>query len=147
MFGDLTCECRDQLNRAIELICGIGEGIIVNIPFQDGRGMGLPFKLATLTLQDLLGVNTVESASMLALDSVIDVRTYAGVVGILKFFQIPTSCKIDLATNNPEKLRVFVENGYTIGERHYISVEPTRLTEHHLNAKHDHLGHIFEKGE
>lgn len=65
MFGDLTCDCGDQLLLAMEAISQNGEGMIVNIPSQDGRGMGLPFKLGTLWLQDALGVHTIESASML----------------------------------------------------------------------------------
>jgi 3,4-dihydroxy 2-butanone 4-phosphate synthase/GTP cyclohydrolase II len=143
MFGDLTCECKDQLHEAIELISSVGEGLVINIPHQDGRGMGLPFKLATLTLQDLLGVNTVESASMLVPDSVIDARTYSGVVGILKFFGIPPTCNIDLATNNPEKIKVLVENGYSIGTQHHVVIKPTELTQRHLEAKHKLLGHNY----
>ena len=62
VFGDLTCECRDQLHLALKTIEDAGEGMIINIPHQDGRGMGLTLKLATLWIQDVLKVNTVESA-------------------------------------------------------------------------------------
>ena len=114
VFGDLTCDCLDQLHLAMKTISEAGEGIIIHIPRQDGRGMGIPFKLATLWLQKSLNVNTVESAAMIAPNGVIDVRTYAGVIGILKFFEIPESCCINLATNNPKKEEVFSGNGYTV---------------------------------
>ena len=78
LFGDLTCECCEQLKLAMQKIAEVGEGMIINIPRQDGRGMGLTFKLATLWIQDELNVHTVESAGLLAPDGVIDIRTYSG---------------------------------------------------------------------
>jgi 3,4-dihydroxy 2-butanone 4-phosphate synthase/GTP cyclohydrolase II len=52
LFGDRTCECREQLELAMEDVKNAKEGMIIHIPRQDARGLGLPFKLATLTLQD-----------------------------------------------------------------------------------------------
>ena len=142
VFGDLTCECCGQLKLAMEKLAEVGEGMIINIPRQDGRGMGLSFKLATLWIQDALKVHTIQSASLLAPGGVIDVRTYSGVVCILKFFGVPSSCIINLATNNPEKVGVFGENGYTVAKDLVpIVVEPTEHTVHHLRAKEKHLNH------
>lgn len=142
LFGDLTCECKDQLLKAMRTIEEIGEGIIINIPNQDGRGMTLGFKLATLTLQEELTLNTVESASMLAPGGVIDVRTYAGVIAILKFFEIPVTTVLSLASNNPKKALVFEENGYTITDMLPLVIPPTADTRRHLAAKQDYLGHF-----
>lgn len=142
MFGDLTCECGDQLRLAMEAIQQMGEGMIINIPRQDGRGMGLPFKLGTLWLQEALGVHTVESASMLAPDGVIDIRTYSGVIAILRYFGVPKTCEINLATNNPKKALVFEENGYRMNDSFTpIIAEPTDFTRAHLTAKEEFLGH------
>lgn len=142
MFGDLTCECGEQLLMAMKAIEEEGEGMIINIPRQDGRGMGLPFKLGTLWLQEALGVNTIESASMLAPGGVIDVRTYSGVVAILEFFGISKKCEINLATNNPKKAGIFGENGYTLNSEFTpVIVEPTEHTRAHLAAKQEFLGH------
>ena len=115
--------------------------MVINIPRQDGRGMGLTFKLATLWIQDVLQVNTVESATLLAPGGVIDVRTYSGVVCILRFFGVLENCKINLATNSPDKARVFAENGYTIDGYTPIVIEPNEHTKIHLKAKQKHLGH------
>jgi 3,4-dihydroxy 2-butanone 4-phosphate synthase/GTP cyclohydrolase II len=147
LFGDLTCECKDQLQLAMHTIAEAGEGVIVNIPGQDGRGMGLPFKLATLLLQQQLGVNTVESASVLAPDSIIDIRTYSGVVAILKFFNVPTTTVISLATNNPHKEGVFRDNGYTVRDDIPMVIEPNVHTKRHLAAKVKHLGHRCDSKE
>lgn len=142
LFCDITCECREQLGLAMKTIAEAGEGMIVNIPRQDGRGFGLPFKLATLRLQTLLKMDTVEAAHTVAPNGVIDVRTYSGVIGILKYFGVPTSMKINLATNNPHKARVFDENGYSVEGYTPVVIPPTEHTGHHLYAKQEHLGHI-----
>lgn len=141
LFGDLTCECGEQLHLALKTLSGLGEGMVIHIPRQDGRGMGLSFKLATLWAQEGLKLDTVESASLLAPGSIIDVRTYAGVICILKFFAVPTTRAINLATNNPDKMQVFAENGYTVADSTPVVIPPTAHTKAHLSAKQKHLGH------
>ena len=69
-------------------------------------------------------------------------RTYGGVIGILKFFGIPTTMKINLATNNVNKARVFDENGYSVEGYTPVVIPPTEHTSHHLYAKQEHLGHV-----
>lgn len=146
LFGCKTCECREQLELAMKTIAELGEGMIVHIPRQDGRGMGLPFKLATLYLQDTLGVHTVESAGLLAEDGVIDVRTYSGAVAILRFFGVPESRPIRLATNNKDKAKVFGENGYEVADFVPIEIPPNKHNRHHLEAKRMLLGHRLNGG-
>jgi 3,4-dihydroxy 2-butanone 4-phosphate synthase/GTP cyclohydrolase II len=145
MFHDQTCDCKDQLHVAMESLEQNGAGIIVNIPRQDGRGMGLAFKLATLWLQQGLNVHTIESAGLLSTDGTIDIRTYSGVISVLKFFGVSENCVINLATNNPDKIKVFEENGYTV-DTQSIVIEPTIHTQHHLQAKKVHLNHTGLKG-
>ncbi len=142
LFGDLTCECRGQLETAMSLISDNGEGIVIHLETQDGRGMGLPFKLATLWLQDELKVDTVESAMLISKDGQIDVRTYEGVVALLKYLGVAPSCEINLVTNNPKKSEIFKRNGYFIRDFVPVVISPTEYTKHHLEAKQKHLGHI-----
>lgn len=141
MFLDNTCECREQLHQTMDQIIDHGEGIIVNIPAQDGRGKGLPFKLATLFLQKELKLHTVQSAAFLAGEDDIDVRTYLGVMGIVKYFGIdPAQTKINLATNNPDKMRVFGDNGFDVVNTP-VEITPTEHTIEHLAAKKHFLKH------
>ena len=142
VFGDLTCECLDQLHLAMKTISDAGEGIIIHIPQQDGRGMGIPFKLATLWLQKEFNVNTIEAALMFASNGIIDARTYAGVIGILKFFEIPETCCINLATNNPKKVTIFSENGYSVKNYTPAHIESNKNIEHHLKAKREYYQNI-----
>jgi len=139
-FCDYTCECREQLALAMQQVAKNGEGIIINIPEQDGRGMGNPFKLATLVLQELLDLNTVEAASVLTCARTIDKRTYGGVVAILQFLGIDSTRGIRLITNNSHKFNIFRENGYRTSRVNAV-IPPTEHTIHHLTAKQAHLGH------
>lgn len=140
-FGDVTCDCRDQLMLAMKEIIKVGEGVVINIPHQDGRGMGNHFKLATLSLQEQLRLTTVEAASVMTDAGKIDKRTYAGVIAILRFFRISQKCEIGLATNNPYKLNVFKENGYRAVVRVSAVIPPTYHTRRHLESKQLYLGH------
>lgn len=142
LFGDRTCECKNQLVEALVRIHEHGSGMVINIPRQDGRGMGLPFKLATLRLQRDLGVDTVESGALLDPNKSRDIRTYAGVVAILKFFGATEDTPLRILTNNPKKLAIFQENGFKDVQPVGIVIEPTEHTERHLKAKQDELGHV-----
>jgi GTP cyclohydrolase II len=142
LFGDKTCECREQLDAALRAVATNGSGVVISIPRQDGRGMGLPFKLATLTLQLELGVDTVEASSLLEPIASRDTRTYAGAVGILRYLGAQNSTPIRLLTNNPKKLEVFEENGFVDLQRVPLVVPSTPDTEHHLAAKQKQLGHM-----
>lgn len=140
LFLDVTCECRQQLHLAMATIRDAGEGMIIHIPLQDGRGLRLPFKLATLRIQAELGVDTVESSLMLKPDGDRDERTFAGVLALLKFLDISPQTLLRLMSNNPRKLVVFNENGYKVSVVPAV-VEPTEHTRRHLHAKQEHLGH------
>lgn len=139
MFGDVTCECRQQLDEALSRISTDG-GMVINIPTQDGRGFGLPHKLATLRLQTDLKVDTVQAGDLLVPDGSKDVRTYSGVVAILKFLGIEPGRTIKLMSNNYKKKNAFTENGYPVIEDPLV-IEPTEHTLRHLKAKQEQLGH------
>jgi len=142
LFFDKTCDCREQLHLAMEHIERKGEGIIICMPRQDGRGMGTPFKLTTLLLQELHGMDTVEAAEYVAGSKEIDKRDYYGAIAVLKFFNVPQRVELDLFTNNPKKLQAFIDNHYGVPHRMAITIKPTRFTRRHLLAKQTSLGHM-----
>jgi GTP cyclohydrolase II len=141
VYGDRTCECREQLDLAMADL-QISHGMVIHIPSQDGRGMGLPFKLATLLLQERLGLDTVEAARAIAGNANIDARSYGGAVAILKFFNIPERMPLSLITNNPKKTVSFAENGYLVEQLVPAVIAPTEHTHRHLLAKQRDLGHV-----
>lgn len=140
VFGDMTCDCQQQLYKTMARLT---EGIIICIPTQDGRGMGTPFKLTTLLLQEYLGLHTVAAARLLSGSATIDKRDYLGAMAILRFFNIPRGTRIDLATNNPHKLKAVAENGYTMHHRTPVVIKPTLHTKNHLEAKEKYLHHML----
>lgn len=138
VFHDMTCECHEQLQKSMEEIDKNLEGIIVHIPNQDGRGKGSAFKLSTLYLQQKLKLNTIEAAAVLC--NPIDIRKYDGVVAILKYLNINEKTPINLATNNPDKIKALESNGFSIIHTPII-IAPTEATEKHLLAKEQFLNH------
>jgi GTP cyclohydrolase II len=142
MFGDQTCECKQQLDLAMANLQNASQGLIIHIPAQDGRGLGLPFKLSTLGLQAQLGLDTVEAATALAGGDGIDSRSYSGAIGILKFFGVSEKIGLKLMTNNPKKTAGFQENGYTVTGLVPVVIPPSKHTARHLLAKQKALGHL-----
>jgi GTP cyclohydrolase II len=143
VFHDPSCECREQLHKAIELLVASSQGLIIRIPRQDGRGMGLPFKLSTLTLQYLFGTkifDTVEAALRISDDGRIERRTYGGAIAIMKFLGISRRQRVTLATQNNLKANALLENGFKV-EHASIRIPETKKTRHNLNAKRARLGH------
>lgn len=145
LFLDQTCECLPQLHETMKNVIGHGEGVIIHIPAQDGRGRGMPFKLSTLYLQESMGLNTIQSAACMAGEEDIDTRTYSGVIGVAKFLGLlPGQTRINLATNNPDKIAIFHENGYVVDNTSII-IPATEFTQDHLAAKKQFLNHKLDR--
>ncbi len=143
LFGDKTCECKEQLEISLNTLGKSSQGIVIYIPNQDGRGKGTEFKLATLYLQEQLGIDTTESFSLLERDNSnksMDERDYLGAVGILRFLGISKS--ILLGTNNPEKINTLIKEGFSVKPEPIIA-ELTKLTKNHIIAKKEVLGHFL----
>lgn len=140
LYGEKTCECKEQLDAAIRRIIAAGQGVIINIPGQDGRGHGIGPKLATLMAQQLLGIDTVEAARLVNVGKPIDVRTYGGAVAVLRFLGVESGTRLLSMTNNPEKLAVLRENAFDVDPVPLV-IPATDFTRHHLQAKAKSLGH------
>ena len=143
VFGDRTCDCHEQLLIAIESAIENGIGFIIHIPSQDGRGMGIDFKLKTLDEQYYNHLNTVESAKKVSHLENIDRRTYHGAVGCLKFLGVKLNMRLNIATNNPENIEAFKLAGFTnLNTSRVFATHISDEVKKHLSAKQQFLGHL-----
>ena len=142
VYGDRTCDCREQLFNSMAKIAEYGEGIIICIGTQEGRGLGMEFKLGTLMLQDKFKLNTIEAFLLLSNFQKIEAREYSNIPAILKFLGIGPEKTIDLMTNNPAKINSLVRYGYTVN-RAPSTIKPNKFTEKHLRSKAHSLKHTI----
>ena len=143
VFGDRTCDCHEQLSIAIDSAIKNGIGFIIHIPSQDGRGMGIDFKLKTLDEQYYNHLNTVEGAKKVSHLENIDRRTYHGAVGCLKLLGVKLNMRLNIATNNPEKIEAFKLAGFTnLDTSRVFATHISDEVKKHLSAKQQFLGHL-----
>lgn len=137
VFHSLRCDCRLQLELALESIAREGRGLLI-YEHQEGRGIGLLNKLRAYELQDL-GADTVEANEQLGFDA--DLRVYELPAAILRFFGLR---EVRLMSNNPGKIRALELAGVRVTERVPCIVTPSESTEDYLRTKREKLGHLFD---
>ena len=134
-IGSLKCDCRDQLEYALEM-AEKTNGMVIYLR-QEGRNIGLLNKINAYALQDK-GLDTIEANHQLGFRA--DERSYEIVTYILHHFGIE---KIKLLTNNPEKINAI--NDIEIVKRLPIVIEPNRYNEEYLETKKEKMGHLLEE--
>ncbi|MDD3324367.1 MAG: GTP cyclohydrolase II [Sulfurospirillaceae bacterium] len=132
-IGSLKCDCRDQLEFALEAIEKNG-GMVIYLR-QEGRNIGLLNKVNAYALQDV-GFNTVEANHQLGFAD--DERTYEMVETILNHFGIK---KIRLLTNNPKKIESL--KNIEIIERLPVIITPNKHNKNYLKTKKEQMGHML----
>ncbi len=132
-LGSLKCDCRDQLEFALQTVEAQG-GMVIYLR-QEGRNIGLLNKINAYALQDK-GYDTVAANHQLGFAA--DERTYEVVTMILHHFDIK---KIRLLTNNPKKLSSLED--IEIVERLPIVIDPNTHNEEYLKVKRDQMGHLL----
>lgn len=136
VFHSLRCDCRSQLELALDQIVAEGRGLLI-YEHQEGRGIGLLNKLRAYELQDG-GLDTVEANEELGFDA--DLRDYVLPAAILKYFHVS---QVRLLSNNPEKVAALERAGIKVVERAPIVVPPLETTAEYLKTKREKLRHLF----
>jgi GTP cyclohydrolase II len=136
VFHSLRCDCRGQLELAIEAISGEGRGLLI-YEHQEGRGIGLLNKLRAYELQDQ-GLDTIEANESLGFAS--DLRSYTLPAHIVLYFGLR---EIRLMSNNPEKVAAMESVGVKVVERVPCLVPPLDSRQAYLRTKKERMGHLL----
>lgn len=133
-LSSLKCDCRQQLEKSMELIAKEGNGVIVYLN-QEGRGIGLSHKIAAYALQET-GLDTVEANLSLGFPP--DARDFRIAVDMLRDCGISSIC---LLTNNPKKEQQVEQYGIRVEKIVPLEIPPTPITHRYLQTKKRKLGH------
>lgn len=110
LFGSLKCDCGEQLRGSLRVFAARGGGVLLYLA-HEGRGIGLGNKLRAYFLQQE-GLDTVDADGTLGFGA--DERRYDAAVAILRHLGIE---RVQLLTNNPDKVRAVQEGGIEIQDR------------------------------
>ena len=136
VLGSLRCDCGPQLHESMRRIEKNGSGIIIYLR-QEGRGIGLANKLRAYHLQEH-GYDTVEANEKLGFAP--DERQYDQAVAILHQLGIT---KINLLTNNPDKIAQLQLGDIEINERISLEIAPNNYDENYLITKKNKFHHLL----
>ena len=134
VFGSLRCDCRDQLELALDRIVEEGFGMIIYMR-QEGRGIGIAEKVRAYELQDG-GYDTLEANLHLGFDG--DMRSYDVAAAMIHALDVES---IVLHTNNPLKIEGLQDNGVEVIGREAIVSEPRDENVAYLATKKAKMGH------
>ena len=137
VFHSLRCDCRAQLEIALQSIAQEGRGLLI-YEHQEGRGIGLLNKLRAYELQDR-GADTVEANERLGFDS--DLRSYELPGAILQYFGLRA---VRLLSNNPQKVEAVERAGVEVVERVPCLADVLDTRESYLRTKKEKMGHLLE---
>lgn len=137
VFGSLKCDCRQQLDRALDFVAQNGTGVVLYLR-QEGRGIGLGNKIKAYALQ-AKGADTLEANRMLGFPD--DLRTYDIAADMLRALGVRS---VDLITNNPLKIAGLVEEGIPVRRRIPSRTQHNPHNVGYLRTKRERSGHLIE---
>jgi GTP cyclohydrolase II len=136
VFGSLRCDCKHQLDLAMEQIAKEGAGVLLYLR-QEGRGIGLGNLIKAYFLQEG-GVDTVDANRILGFPD--DGRDFDCATIILRDLNVAS---VRLMTNNPNKIDSLVNAGIHVEERVSHVVPTTPHAHDFMAVKCERLGHFL----
>jgi GTP cyclohydrolase II len=116
VFGSDFCDCKEQLDMAMDAMVAAGSGIFVYLRME-GRGAGLCAKVAATALE-VAGIDTYESRLRVGVEP--DNRSYRQVGKYLKSRGVHS---VVLLTKNPTKVSNLETEGIVV-KRQSLRIEP-----------------------
>jgi len=137
VLHSLKCDCREQLDQALERIAAIGRGVVLYLR-QEGRGIGLGNKIRAYALQQE-GVDTVDAN--LKLGFAADSRRYHAAAQMLSDLGVSS---VALMTNNPAKVDALRNDGVKVASREPMTIVANDHNRDYLRTKNRRMGHLIE---
>lgn len=134
VFGSLKCDCKEQLDLALETIVARGGGAVLYLR-QEGRGIGLANKIRAYDLQ-AQGADTVDANRLLGLPD--DARKYDVVRDMLDHLGVRS---VRLMTNNPAKISGLRALGVEVVGRIPVVTALNPLSAAYLDTKRRRMAH------
>ncbi len=138
-FHSLRCDCRDQLDLALQRVQSAGTGAVLYLR-QEGRGIGLGNKIRAYAKQDE-GLDTVEANLALGFED--DQRGYQVAADMLRDLGVRS---VALMTNNPRKVEGLENDGIKVTRREPHEAEAHEHNRDYLKTKQDRMGHLSTNG-
>ncbi len=138
VFGSLRCDCRAQLDRAMDFISQQGRGVLLYLR-QEGRGIGLGNKIRAYALQQEQHLDTVDANLRLGFPD--DLRRYDIAGEMLRSLGVHS---VDLITNNPLKVAGLVDEGIPVRRRIPSRTQTNPINREYLKTKRDRSGHLVD---
>jgi len=135
VLHSLKCDCRAQLDLALERIQRAGVGAVLYLR-QEGRGIGLGNKIRAYAMQDR-GLDTVDANLALGFED--DQRGYHVAADMLRDLGVES---VVLMTNNPRKVAGLERDGIRVSRREPHEVEAHEHNRDYLKTKQARLGHL-----
>ena len=135
IFHSLRCDCYQQLQAALERIVNSPVGVLLYLPYHEGRGIGLVNKIRAYALQDQ-GLDTVDAN--IEIGAPIDAREYGLAADILFDLGMPA---IRLLSNNPAKVEALKAEGIKVVEQLAVQTEPSLYNKRYLETKRVRMAH------
>lgn len=138
IFHSKRCDCREELEKALELINHHG-GILI-YPEEEGRGIGILNKLAIYNSQQVDGYDTYDAQYVNSFPN--DLRSYNYLKDIFSHFDIK---QLHLITNNPAKELAIEKSGVGLLETVKIESTVNEYNRDYLMTKMNKSGHNFNQ--
>ena len=135
-FTSFRCDCRQQLETAMETLQRLGKGAIRYLR-QEGRGIGLENKIRAYQLQEA-GYDTNEANVQLGFKA--DERDYRIAADMLRAMGVKS---VRLISNNPDKARDLQQHGIRVSGRIPIEIPANKYNASYLETKRVKSGHLL----
>ncbi len=135
IFHSLKCDCYAQLQAALDRITTTPVGVLIYLPYHEGRGIGLVNKIRAYALQEQ-GLDTVDAN--IEIGAPIDAREYDLAAHILFDLGMP---EVRLLSNNPAKVEALRAEGIKVAEQVAVHTEPSIYNKRYLETKRVRMAH------